>query len=160
MAVVLTFETLKNRKNNFPVSTEKVDRKSLVLVVEDHDDSRFMLKQLLESWNYNVAEAKDGVEAVCKFVSERPDLILMDVELPRLNGFAATEHIRQHNAHNKVPIIFLSACAELAAQKQAEVAGGDDYLVKQLNLAQLKSTLEKRLKQVTSQNILSLKRFG
>lgn len=157
MAFLRTFEAPQKRENNLPVFSKAIHHKPLILVVEDHDDSRCMLKQLLESWGYDVAEAKDGVEAVRKARRERFDLILMDVKLPRLDGFAATKQIRQHNAFKQLPIIFLSACAELAFQTQAEAAGGNNYLIKPLGLLQLRSLLEEHLKEVTPQNVLFLK---
>src|ERR687884_500742 len=79
----------------------------LVMVVEDHDDTRFMLRYLMESRGLRVAEAEDGEEAVRLAESLRPDLILMDMTLRRLDGLTATRRIRELAALQEVPIIFL-----------------------------------------------------
>ena len=70
--------------------------KQLFLLVEDFEDSRFMMRRLLEMAGYGVVEASDGEQAVELAVQERPALILMDLSLPKLDGLAATKTIRQH----------------------------------------------------------------
>ena len=71
-------------------------RKELFLVVEDFEDSRFMMRRLLEMAGYDVLEATDGEQAVRLAVKERPSLILMDLSLPKLDGLSATRRIRKH----------------------------------------------------------------
>ena len=71
------------------------------MVVEDYDDTRMMLRQMLESKGYRVVEAINGQEAVDLTHRERPDLILMDLDLPILDGIAATQHIRQQSKRTK-----------------------------------------------------------
>jgi len=83
--------------------------KQLFLVVEDFEDSRFMMRRLLEMAGYDVVEASDGQQAVELAVQERPALILMDLSLPKLDGLAATRLIRQHRDVSKIPIIAVSA---------------------------------------------------
>ena len=72
-----------------------MNRKKLFLVVEDFEDSRFMMRKLLEMAGYRVVEATDGEEAVEVALEERPALILMDLSLPKLDGLAATQEIRR-----------------------------------------------------------------
>jgi DNA-binding response OmpR family regulator len=120
-------------------------QKPLVLIVEDHEDTRFMLQYVLEMRGCRVALAEDGVTAVRAAWSEHPDLILMDAALPRLDGMAATRLIRRVAALNDVPIIFLSGHAHPAFRDMVLKIGGDDYLVKPFEIKQLDRVLEKHL---------------
>src|ERR1700716_1134822 len=83
--------------------------KQLFLLVEDFEDSRFMMRRLLEMAGYKVIEASDGEQAVELAIREQPDLILMDLSLPKLDGLAATRRIRQHKAVENTPIVAISA---------------------------------------------------
>lgn len=117
------------------------DRAPVVLIVDDDDDSRLMLKILLEMWNYRVVEAGDGIEALDLAENSRPDLILLDVKMPNLDGFAVTEKIRRSAKIGSVPIIFLSGCAEANYKKRAFAVGGNEYLVKPLDFQALENSL-------------------
>jgi two-component system phosphate regulon response regulator PhoB len=75
-----------------------------ILVAEDNEESRIMLRTFLELQGYRVVEARDGEEAVKVACSAQPDLIIMDLNMPKLNGIEASEQIRQHKELNKVPI--------------------------------------------------------
>lgn len=119
--------------------------KPLVLVVEDHEDTRFLLKYLLTMRGFDVAEAENGEDGVDMAERLRPDLILMDISLPRLDGLAATRRMRELATLRGVPIIFLSGHAEPAAQVRAREAGGDDYLVKPLDIKRLDRVLAQHL---------------
>src|SRR5437868_12322340 len=83
--------------------------KKTVLVVEDFEDNRFMMRRLLEMDGYRVIEAINGQEAVAIAARERPQLILMDLSLPQIDGLAATRHIRQLAGMANVPIVAISA---------------------------------------------------
>jgi DNA-binding response OmpR family regulator len=117
----------------------------LVLVVEDHDDTRFMLRYLLEMQGCQVATARDGLTAIRVAEQTRPDLILMDTSLPRLDGLAATRRIRELAALHEVPIVFLSGRAEASFRAVALETGGNDYLVKPFALDQLQRVIERHL---------------
>lgn len=114
-----------------------------ILIVDDDEDSRLMLNFLLETWDYLVVEAKDGIEAVNLAERERPDLILMDVKLPCLDGFEVTRRIRQSEQTGGIPIVFLSGCAEPHYRRAATEVGDNDYLVKPLDFDKLQNTLVK-----------------
>jgi DNA-binding response OmpR family regulator len=116
-----------------------------VLVVEDHDDTRFMLRYLLEMWGCRVAMAEDGETAVRVAERTHPDLILMDAGLPGLDGLAATRQIRDTPALARVPVVFLSGHAEAHLRAAALETGGDDYLTKPFEVNQLESVLERHL---------------
>jgi CheY-like chemotaxis protein len=120
-------------------------RTPLVLVVDDHADTRLMLKVLLGIYGYNVVEASDGMEAFGLVESVRPDLVLMDGNLPVLDGIATTRRIRELATLNSVPIVFLSGHAEPSYRIAALSAGCDEFLVKPLNFEQLKKILSKHI---------------
>src|SRR5207244_1075450 len=83
--------------------------KQLFLLVEDFEDSRFMMRRLLETARYQVVEASDGEQAIELAVQKRPALILMDLSLPKVDGLTATRQIRQHKEVGKTPIVAVSA---------------------------------------------------
>jgi DNA-binding response OmpR family regulator len=119
--------------------------KPLVLVVEDHDDTRFMLEYLLGMHGCQVVIAEDGEMAVRVAERTRPDLILMDATLPRLDGLAATRRIRELATLHDVPIVFLSSHAQPAFRAEALSTGGNDYIVKPFAIGQLETVLERHL---------------
>jgi two-component system, cell cycle response regulator DivK len=116
-----------------------------VLVVDDFEDSRFSLSRLLEIEGYEVIEATDGAQAIEMAIKDRPDLILMDLSLPVVDGLSATRQIRQNDAMRRVPIIALTAHDLTDVQKVAEEAGCTDYAPKPIDFTQLISLMEKYL---------------
>ena len=115
----------------------------LVLVVEDHEDTCFLLNYLLEMRGYRVLTAKDGEEAVWMAEAEHPSLILMDISLPRLDGLSAAQRIRQTTPLSSVHLVFLSGHDELSLRDKAKAHGGDDYLLKPFALSELERILER-----------------
>ena len=120
-------------------------RGSKVLVAEDHDDTRQLLRMLLERRGFAVVEAADGEEACDLAARECPDLILMDGGLPRLDGVAATRRLRRLDALAGVPIVFLSGHAGPQYQRAARDAGCDDYVVKPFEAGRLDDILNRHL---------------
>ena len=118
----------------------------VILIVDDDEDSRLMLKLLLEMWKYRVIEAADGLDAITIAENTRPDLILMDVKLPRLDGFSVTLKLRQSSKIENVPVIFISGCAEASYKQKAIQVGGNEYLTKPLNFEELEKTLGKYIR--------------
>jgi two-component system cell cycle response regulator DivK len=119
--------------------------KKLVLVVEDFEDNRFMMRRLLEMAGYRVIEATDGAEAMTVAVRERPALILMDLSLPRVDGLAATRQIRQHPDLSNVPIVAVSAHDSADFHAEALAAGCNDYVAKPIDFDQLDTLLTRVL---------------
>ncbi|MGH7477151.1 MAG: response regulator [Longimicrobiales bacterium] len=107
----------------------------LILIAEDHLDSREALKTLLEAFGYRVLEAVDGRQAIEVAADSRPDLILMDVMMPELDGFAATRELRQRDETQNVPIIAVTAME--GAHRLALAAGADDFVPKPVNTRRL-----------------------
>ena len=113
-----------------------------VLVVEDFEDNRFMMRRLLEMSGYRVIEAVNGKQAVEAAVSERPDLILMDLSLPMLDGLAATRRIREAEGLGRVPIIAVSAHDSADFHTEALAAGCDEYVTKPIDFDHLVRILD------------------
>jgi two-component system cell cycle response regulator DivK len=101
-----------------------------ILVVEDQEDLRAILRDLLTGSGYEVTEAVDGFEAVAKAQSRRPDLILMDIQLPIVDGYEATRRIKLHPALKGTPIIAVSSFAMKGDEEKARAAGCDHYVTK------------------------------
>ena len=114
-----------------------------VLVVEDFEDNRFMMRRLLEMSGYRVIEAVNGQEAVETARRERPDLILMDLSLPLLDGLAATRRIREQDGLGKVPIVAVSAHDTADFHADALAAGCNEYVTKPIDFDQLESLLSR-----------------
>ncbi len=114
-----------------------------VLVVEDFEDNRFMMRRLLEMSGYQVLEAVDGQQAVEMARQENPQLILMDLSLPKLDGLAATRRIREHVELKKIPIVAVSAHDTADFHAQALAAGCNEYVTKPIDFDQLMNLLEK-----------------
>ncbi|HEX8853430.1 MAG TPA: response regulator [Pyrinomonadaceae bacterium] len=125
------------------VSQEREDGRPVVLVVEDFEDNRFMMRRLLEMSGYRVVEAVNGQEAVETAQRERPDLILMDLSLPLLDGLAATRRIRQQDGLSKVPIVAVSAHDTADFHADALAAGCNEYVTKPIDFDQLEGLLSR-----------------
>lgn len=106
-----------------------------ILLAEDHVDSREALSALLEAFGFQVVPAMNGAEAIRLARQEQPDLILMDIMMPDVDGFEATRAIRGFPETRHVPIITLTAME--GARAQAMEAGADDFLAKPINSGQL-----------------------
>ena len=121
-----------------------------VLLVEDFEDSRFSLSKLLEIEGYEVLEAVDGAQAVNLALSAKPDLILMDLSLPVIDGLSATKQIREyesqsHDSLYRVPIIALSAHDMSDFHTRARDAGCTDYVTKPIDFDALMTVMSKYL---------------
>lgn len=101
-----------------------------VLVVEDFEDTRFLMRIELEQRGFRVVEATDGAQGVELALGERPDIILMDIGLPLLDGIEATRRIRHEDSMRDVLIVALTAHHETEYRAQALAAGCDAYLTK------------------------------
>jgi len=115
-----------------------------VLIVEDYEDTREFMKILLESYGYRVIEAADGIEAIDRVKQHHPDLILMDISLPVVDGLTATRAIREFDADSKVPIIAVTAFGKNYYSKAIE-AGCNDLIDKPVDFDSLEPILRSYL---------------
>ena len=113
-----------------------------ILIVEDNHDIRRMLKLLLESEHFLVLEAANGAEALNAVNQEHPDLILTDLELPKVDGFETIRRLRKIDGFQNTPIIVLSAHSEPAICEAAERAGSNYFLTKPVDFDELMWLLE------------------
>ena len=112
-----------------------------VLVVDDHIQTRLVLTRLLERMGYAVRTAENGLRAVEEVANVRPDIVIMDLEMPVMGGFEATERIRASSTGGWLPIVFLSATPDSASLINALNAGADDYLVKPVGYTVLRAKM-------------------
>lgn len=98
-----------------------------ILVVEDQPDNRKIIRDMLAGTDYEITEAENGEEALTAIAKQRPDLILMDIQLPIMDGYTATRHIKGDPALRSIPIIAVTSYALSGEEKKARAAGCDDY---------------------------------
>ena len=101
-----------------------------ILVVEDQEDNRQILRDLLTNAGYEMLVAEDGVQAVEQTEKHRPDLILMDIQLPVLDGYEATRRLKANPELKAIPIIVVTSYALSGDEEKARAAGCDAYVAK------------------------------
>jgi CheY-like chemotaxis protein len=108
-----------------------------VLVVDDSGTARMLEQSILRREAYEVVTAKDGAEAVEKAAAEKPDLILMDVIMPRMTGFEAVKAIRAQENTRAIPVIMVTTRGEAVNVEQGFSAGATDYVTKPVDMVEL-----------------------
>ena len=108
-----------------------------ILAIEDHAENRRILRLLLASAGYELIEAVTGEEGIAVAEKERPDLILMDIQLPGLDGYEATRRIKANPELKAIPIIVVTSYALSGDEEKARAAGCDDYITKPYSPRQL-----------------------
>ena len=116
-----------------------------VLVVDDYDDVRLVTRRALESFGYRVLEAASGAEAVKVAHADSPDLILMDLSMPAMDGFATIHQLRRLLGLRLVPVIAVSAHTAKEIRADALAAGCCDFITKPVQIEKLKSVVERHL---------------
>jgi len=108
-----------------------------ILIVEDQEDNRTILRDLLGNAGYNVIEAVNGEDGVALAVALRPDLIVMDIQLPVMDGYDATRRIKSNTHLKSVPVIAVTSYALSGDERKARAAGCDAYVAKPFSPRQL-----------------------
>ena len=101
-----------------------------ILVIEDNEQNRYLFSFILEKNGYQVITARDGLEGIIKAKEEKPDLILVDIRLPVMDGYEVTRQLRELPEFKDVPIIALTAYAMKGDQEKTQEAGCDGYIAK------------------------------
>ena len=121
-----------------------MDRKK-ILLVDDSSTVLLMERMILSKSEYDVVTARDGQEGVEKALAEKPDLILMDVVMPRMDGFEACKKLREQEGTKAIPVIMVTTRGELASVENGYSSGCNDYVTKPINglelLAKVRSCL-------------------
>lgn len=125
---------------------EMEDKKTKVLVVDDDEDGLYILKLLLTKMKYEVHTAKDGEEALEKAEMLVPDIILLDVMMPKLNGFEVCKRVKQSPEGMYIPIILLTAKSELTSKIEGLDCGADEYLTKPYDMHELTARIRSMLR--------------
>jgi two-component system cell cycle response regulator DivK len=118
-----------------------------ILVVEDQPDSRQIIRDMLAGTDYEITEAENGEAALTAIAKQRPDLILMDIELPIMDGYTATNQIKADPALRSIPIIAVTCYALAGEEKRARAAGCDDFVTKPFSPRQLLAKIRQYMPQ-------------
>lgn len=121
-----------------------------VLIADDKDSSRELIRVVLERSGYVVEEAADGEQALEQARRSTPDLILLDLQMPRLDGFAVLRQLRADNRFRRLPVVALTAYAMQGDREKALEAGFTSYMTKPVNLVELRSHIATLLDSVRS----------
>jgi two-component system cell cycle response regulator DivK len=116
-----------------------------ILVVEDQEDNRPIIRDMLSATDYQITEAENGEEALAAVAKQRPDLILMDIQMPILDGYEATRRIKADPALRAIPIIAITSYALSGDEQKAREAGCDDYVPKPYSPRQLLAKIRQYL---------------
>ncbi len=116
-----------------------------ILVVEDQEDNRQIIRDMLSATDYQITEAENGEEALAAVAKQRPDLILMDIQMPILDGYEATRRIKADPGLRSVPIIAITSYALSGDEQKARAAGCDDYVPKPYSPRQLLAKIRQYL---------------
>ncbi|HKE03733.1 MAG TPA: response regulator [Blastocatellia bacterium] len=118
------------------------EKKPRILIAEDFEENRIALKLILKYTGFDVIEAEDGQQAIEAVRREEPDLVLMDITLPVIDGLQATREIRSDEKFERLPIIVVSAHDNEDVRRQAAEAGGSEYISKPIEIEELKKLIE------------------
>jgi|SRR5579863_203178 len=108
-----------------------------ILVVEDQEDNRQIIRDMLAGTDYEITEAENGEEALAAIAKQRPDLVLTDIQLPIMDGYTAARRIKADPNLKSIPIIAVTSYALSGEEKKARAAGCDDYVSKPYSPRQL-----------------------
>jgi len=117
-----------------------------ILIADDDLPNRFVLQAILDKQGFKVLQADDGLQAVEIFKREKPDLVLMDIKMPNMDGYEATQNIKAMSGETFVPVIFLTATSDSEGLAKCVESGGDDFLTKPYNHILLKARIDALLR--------------
>jgi two-component system cell cycle response regulator DivK len=130
-------ETMEDIKKGLPKK---------ILVVDDNQDSRELVVKVLKNKGYEMVEAADGEEAIEKAIAERPNLILLDISIPKLNGYEVTQKLKSMEEFENIPIVALTAHAMKGDRMKALEAGCEGYITKPINVRELPAQVKSFIK--------------
>jgi len=120
-------------------------KKQKILVVDDNQDSRELVMKILGKKNYLLLEAYDGEDALNKIIAEKPDLVLMDISMPKIDGYEVTRRLKTMDVYKDIPIIALTAHAMKGDCEKALAAGCKGYITKPINIREFNEQIKQYL---------------
>jgi putative two-component system response regulator len=117
-----------------------------VLIVDDEERNRIVLKEILQRQGYTCSQAGDGVEALEEIKKDEPDVILLDIRMPRMDGLELIKRIKEHESWQRIPVVIVSGVDDMQARVQALKLGADDFLVKPPHIEELKARVRSLVK--------------
>lgn len=119
--------------------------KKKILVVDDNQDSRELVMKILGKKNYHLLEAYDGEDALNKIIAEKPDLVLMDISMPKIDGYEVTRRLKAMEDYKEITVIALTAHAMKGDCEKALAAGCNGYITKPINIREFTEQIKKYL---------------
>ena len=117
-----------------------------ILIVEDNQDSRELVVKVLKNKGYQMIEAVDGEEALEKTANDKPNIILMDISIPKLDGYEVAKRLKEHKEFKKIPIVALTAHAMRGDREKFISVGFEGYISKPINVHELPNQIRAYLK--------------
>ena len=117
-----------------------------ILVVEDNEKNLVLMRDVLSYFGYEVLEARDGLESIALAVEHRPDLILMDIQMPVMSGVDAMKHLRMRAETEEIKILAVTSLAMQGDRERLLGEGFDDYIQKPIDLVELPEIVKKHLR--------------
>jgi len=117
-----------------------------ILVADDNEDNRQLIRDILEGMGHEIIESADGPKTIALTQAALPDLVILDVNMPGMSGFAVCAILKGDSATAQIPVLMLTAMADVEARVQGLGSGADDYLTKPFNPRELKARIQTRLR--------------
>lgn len=118
------------------------DCRGHILLVDDESDLIENLQYRLETLHYNIISARDGLDAVSKAITEKPDLILLDIVMPVMDGYEVCSQLKKNPSTKNIPIVILTALSSEKDQIKAHEMGADDYIAKPFEIREVLSKIQ------------------
>src|SRR5438105_6364682 len=125
---------------------DQLESSARILIVDDHEDNVELLRARLESWGYRTESAKDGAEALAAIEEKLPDLVLLDVMMPKIDGIEVARRVKNNPDLPFIPIIMQTALDSTENKVEGLEAGADDYITKPIDFAELKARVNSMLR--------------
>ena len=129
-----------------PAEQQENQEKKKILVVDDNQDSRELVMKILGKKNYHLLEAFDGEDALNKIMAEKPHLVLMDISMPKIDGYEVTRRLQTMDDYKDIPIVALTAHAMKGDCEKALTAGCKGYITKPINIREFSEQIKQYLR--------------